>query len=81
MTSTQDHRAHGTTHRLVHDANQIARFFAAYPREEAEASVVDHILKFWVPRMRAQIIRYAAEGGDGLDDLALAAIKKLPPVK
>ncbi len=70
-----------TAARLVHDANQIARFFAAYPREEALAGVLDHLLKFWEPRMRRQIIGYVAEnGGNGLDELALAAIKKLPPV-
>jgi formate dehydrogenase subunit delta len=70
-----------TAARLVHDANQIARFFAAYPRDEALAGVLDHIQKFWEPRMRRQIIAHAAEGGDGLDELALAAVKKLPAVK
>ena len=71
---------HGPS-RLVHDADQTARFFAVHPRDEALAGVVDHLQKFWEKRMRAQIIAYvAANGGDGLDELALAAVKKLPPV-
>ncbi|HEY1723061.1 MAG TPA: formate dehydrogenase subunit delta [Magnetospirillaceae bacterium] len=69
-----------STDRLVHDANQIARYFASYPRDEALAGVVDHIKKFWERRMRAQIILHVAHGGAGLDELALAAVKQLPPV-
>ena len=30
---------------MVHNANQIAVFFASYPHEEAVAGVVDHISK------------------------------------
>ena len=37
---------------MVHNANQIALYFAAYPREEAIASIVDHLKKFWEHRMR-----------------------------
>lgn len=70
----------GTIDHLVHDANQISRYFAAFSREEALTGVVDHIKKFWERRMRAQIIEHVAHGGVGLDELALAAIKQLPPV-
>ena len=63
--------------RLVHDANQIALFFAAYPREEAVVGVSDHIAKFWERRMRAQIIAYVAEGGAGLHELVPEAVKRL----
>jgi formate dehydrogenase subunit delta len=65
---------------MVHMANQIARFFASYPRDEAVAGVIDHLEKFWEPRMRKQIIAYVAEGGAGLDDLALQAVKQLAVV-
>jgi formate dehydrogenase subunit delta len=41
--------------RLIHDANEIAKYFAAYPREEAIAGIADHIKKFWDPRMRAEL--------------------------
>jgi len=62
---------------MVHMANQIALFFASYPREEAIASVTDHLKRFWEPRMRKQIISYVAQGGGGLHELALEAVKHL----
>jgi formate dehydrogenase subunit delta len=62
---------------MVHMANQIARFFAAYPNDEAVAGVTDHLQKFWEPRMRKQIIDYVAHGGSGLHELALQAVKHL----
>lgn len=62
---------------MVHMANQIALFFASYPKEEAVASVTDHFKKFWEPRMRRQIIQYVSAGGDGLNDLAREAVKRL----
>jgi formate dehydrogenase subunit delta len=62
---------------MVHMANQIALFFASYPREEALAGVSDHFKKFWEPRMRKQIIEYVAHGGGGLHELALEAVKHL----
>ena len=62
---------------MVHTANQIALFFASYPRDEALAGVTDHFKKFWEPRMRKQIIEYVAHGGAGLHELALEAVKRL----
>jgi formate dehydrogenase subunit delta len=62
---------------MVHMANQIALFFAGYPKDEAVAGVLDHFQKFWEPRMRKQIISYVAEGGHGLHELALEAVKRL----
>jgi formate dehydrogenase subunit delta len=62
---------------MVHMANQIAMFFASYPHDEAVAGVTDHFKSFWEPRMRKQIIDYAAEGGQGLHALALEAVKRL----
>jgi formate dehydrogenase subunit delta len=62
---------------MVHMANQIALFFAAYPKEEAVAGVVDHLRKFWEPRMRKQITDYVAQGGGGLHEFALEAVKRL----
>jgi len=43
---------------MVHMANQIALFFAAYPREEAVSGVTDHLKHFWEPRMREQLLDY-----------------------
>jgi formate dehydrogenase subunit delta len=62
---------------MVHMANQIALFFASYPREEAVAGVTDHFKKFWEPRMRKQIVEYVANGGGGLHELAIEAVKHL----
>lgn len=58
-------------------ANQIALFFAGYPREEAIAGVADHLKKFWEPRMRRQMIQYAGQGGGGLHELVREAVKRL----
>ena len=66
-----------TADTMVHNANQIALYFAAYPREEAIASVTDHLQKFWERRMRQQISEYVAHGGGGLHELALEAVKRL----
>lgn len=64
---------------MVHMANQIALFFAGYPHDEALAGVTDHFQKFWEPRMRKQIIEYVAQGGGGLHELAVEAVKRLAP--
>lgn len=66
-----------TPERMVHMANQIAHFFAAYPREQAVEGVADHLKKFWEPRMRKDIEAYVAKGGSGLDALVIDAVKKL----
>ena len=62
---------------MVHNANQIALYFASYPREEAIAGVLDHLKKFWERRMKDQIIQYVAQGGNGLHELAVEAVKRL----
>lgn len=66
---------------MVHKANSIAAFFAAYPHDEAVAGVADHLRKFWEPRMRRQLADYLAEGGAGLHPLVLEAAERLdtPP--
>ncbi|MGH9691670.1 MAG: formate dehydrogenase subunit delta [Candidatus Acidiferrales bacterium] len=62
---------------MVHMANQIAIFFASYPKEEAVAAVADHLKKFWEKRMRKQIVEYVANGGGGLHEVALEAVRRL----
>ena len=72
--------AHITTtsdERLVTMANQIARFFASQPGEDAVAGVAKHIADFWDPRMRAHIRARAAAGGAGLDPIAREAVARL----
>jgi formate dehydrogenase subunit delta len=62
----------------VHNVNQIALYFAGFPREEAIEGVRDHISKFWERRMKDQLIDYIAHGGAGLHELVLEAVKRMP---
>lgn len=59
--------------RLIHDANEIAKYFAAYPREEALAGIADHIGKFWDPRMRKELKTMLASGEPALHALVREA--------
>jgi formate dehydrogenase subunit delta len=63
--------------RLVYMANQIGRFFATQGEDEAVAGTLDHIRKFWEPRMRKEIVAYVEGGGAGLDPNVRAAILQL----
>lgn len=58
-------------------ANQIAAYFASYPRAEAIEGVADHLEKFWERRMKEQLLQYVSKGGGGLHDLVLEAAKRL----
>lgn len=62
---------------MVHNANQIALFFATYPRDEAVAGIAKHITMYWERRMRNQIEEYVSGGGGGLHELVLEALKRL----
>ncbi len=62
---------------MVHNANQMALFFATYPREEAIAGVANHFEKYWERRMKAQIHQYVASGGAGLHEIVLEALKRV----
>ena len=62
---------------MVHDANQIALYFASYPQEQAVGDVAEHIKKYWERRMRQQLFTYVAQGGAGLHHLVLEAVKRL----
>ena len=63
--------------RLVYMANQIAREFASQRPAEAAEATYDHLWHFWDPRMRAMIMAHEAAGGEGLDDIARTAVRKL----
>lgn len=63
--------------KLVYMANQIAKFFSSRPHDEAVAGVSDHLVKFWDPRMRTQIIAHLGNGGEGLDAIAREAVARL----
>lgn len=64
---------------LVKMANDIADYFRSEPqRELAVEGIANHIARYWEPRMRKKILAYQAEhGGEGLNELARAAIARL----
>lgn len=66
-----------STGKLVRMANQIATFFRHQPEEEAIAATMQHIKDFWNPMMRREMFAYLADGGKGLEPLALAALQRL----
>ena len=63
---------------LLRMANDIADYFASEPdRALAIDGIATHIRRYWEPRMRRQISAHVEAGGQGLGDLALAAIRQL----
>ncbi len=66
-----------TVHKLVYMANQIGKFFASQGEDQAVAGTLDHLKKFWDPRMRAQILAHLDAGGAGLDPKVRAAVEQL----
>jgi formate dehydrogenase subunit delta len=64
---------------LVSMANDIGNFFdGEFGKQESPAQIALHISRYWDPRMRTEIIRHVASGGEGLHPTALAAVKLLP---
>jgi formate dehydrogenase subunit delta len=66
--------------RLVAMANDIAAFFDAESSETAAEGVRTHLVKFWEPRMRREIIAHVAAGGAGLVPTARQAVRLLQSV-
>jgi len=64
-------------HRLIKMANEIGAFFESDPdRAAALEGVAGHIKRFWDPRMRRELLGWVDQHeGEGLHELALAAIK------
>ena len=62
---------------LTRMANQIAAFFSAYPDAEAIEGVRDHLMKFWDPAMRRELIAIEATDGHGLHPLVVQAVTVL----
>jgi formate dehydrogenase subunit delta len=60
--------------RLAYD---IAAQFAHYPFHDAVAAIADHIVKFWNPRMRAQLIEQVERAGGQCDARVLGAARHL----
>ena len=60
--------------KLVRMANQIAEFFKAYPKDQAEVGIHDHIVAFWTPKMRSQLDVQIAAGAAGVSPLVVGAM-------
>lgn len=51
---------------LIRKANRIGQFFEAMPdRAQGIEGIVDHIQKFWEPRMRTAMLDFLSEHPDG----------------
>lgn len=63
---------------LIHMANRIGDFFAAYPdRDEALRGIVDHLHRFWEPRMRRDLYaHFDRDGAPGLKPIVAEAIRQ-----
>lgn len=59
--------------KLVHMANQIARFMESKPPEEGRNGFAAHLNDFWEPRMRTHLFAVIDRGGEGLRPLVLEA--------
>jgi formate dehydrogenase subunit delta len=72
-------QSHDSSAALVKMANDIADYFQSEKdRQLAVDGIVNHITRFWEPRMRKKILtHYAEQCGEGLNELARAAIAKL----
>jgi formate dehydrogenase subunit delta len=64
--------------KLVYMANQIGKFFTSQGEDKAVPLIVDHLVKFWDPRMRVAILAHLAQGGAGLDPPVRKAVETLP---
>lgn len=63
--------------KLVRMANEIARNLRVLPGDQPGIATAEHVRSFWTPGMRATIIAHVDAGGDGLDPIALEAIRLL----
>jgi formate dehydrogenase subunit delta len=66
---------HSKSDKLVSMVNQIARNVAIQGEDKAVVAVARHIKMFWEPRMRETIDAHVANGGSGLDTIALKALQ------
>lgn len=67
--------ANSETNHLVSMANDIAANLSF--QSNADERIADHINRFWAPRMRRLLLEYATDGGQGLSDALLPALKKV----
>ena len=63
---------------IIKMANDIGHFYAAEPaREDAIAGIANHISRYWAKRMRDKLVEQAQHQDCGLEELPLAAARRL----
>ena len=77
LTASYSRRRCVNLDKLIRMANEIARNLRSQPGDGAVAATADHIRSFWTPGMRASLIAHAKEHGDGLDPIAMQALRLL----
>jgi formate dehydrogenase subunit delta len=59
-------------------ANDIAANLSFHGDAAEKADkIADHINRFWAPRMRKLLLEYAADGGQGLHEALIPALKQI----
>jgi formate dehydrogenase subunit delta len=74
--------SHDGHEQIVKMANDIGRFYRGEPaREDAIAGIANHIKRYWAKRMRDKLVAQAQRPDSGLEELPLAAARRLaePP--
>ena len=61
--------------KMIHMCNQIASFFKTMPHQDPVERVAGHLDDFWESRMLEQLCLYVADGGKGLDDVVVEAVR------
>jgi len=74
------HDSHSQTATLIKMVNQIAANLSAYEPAEAAERIEQHLVRFWTPKMRHDLIDAATDDTD-LSPLARDAISRLQIVQ
>ncbi|MDO8826317.1 formate dehydrogenase subunit delta [Methylophaga sp.] len=74
------HDSHSQTATLIKMVNQIAANLSAYEPAEAAERIEQHLVRFWTPKMRLDLINTATDETD-LSPLARDAINRLQSVQ
>ena len=60
---------------LVHMANQIGYYYQAYELDEAVTGIYSHVLRFWHPELRAQLLALALNTSSSATCALLANVR------
>ena len=63
--------------KLAYMANQIGKFFAHEPHDQAVTDIEDHLRKFWDKRMREAIVASLDSPSTPLDPVPREAVERL----